>query len=599
MNFSHVSWKLSLRFRFAIILLSLASMASLPTIVAQAPPQTKKSAKAKAASKPAQSPAWQAVDEARKGNIDALTAYVKAHPADFDDAMIAYNTGFALETFIKDNAKDSAKLSGKLTPLADAFASVGPNGRTNFYWAIASSLRKNDALLPFAETIARKSVDEVTQADYMAAQLKEHQAYMKYLADAAAKAGKPKPEESPFDEQESLDRYRGDMSRRLTILGKIEIKLDEKKAAESDLTRAVEMNSNSDALLNLAHLAADRGDKPESLRIFTRAYLRGQLKANEIDEFKKLYFELHPGDEASLHQYLNAEYDKSFHNPADATPYHPDPQRSDRAVLLEIFTGAGCESCVSVDLSADAMLERYSRNELVTLFYQTSAPTDDPLSNKTVGLREDFYQTHRSAPHTFIDGQEIQAEGESEKTKEIDAKLMGIVDKNLDAAPAAQLHVDATRNGNQVHVKVTGTSEKLPKTARLQIMLVEKEVDYSGENGLRYHPMVVRAGANRTDDNTGYPVTASTISQDSDFDLDQVTADNLKWYDDYLTALRKRLPPSFEIDGFKEKKNVMNWDKLAIVAFLQDDKTKQVLQSIYVPVQSGNTTAEVDANHAH
>src|SRR5581483_2871743 len=334
------SRRLSLLVRFVLVPFLVFGMGSLSAPAAQDSHPAKKQSSAAKPSAPAQSPAWEAVGALRKGDIDTLTAYVKAHPAEFDDAMIAYNSGFALESFIKDNLNDTAKLSSKLVPLADAFGTVNPNGRTNFYWALSGTLLKHDVLLPFAETLARKSVDDITEPEFIAAQKVEHQNYVKYLADKAAKEGK-KPEEAPFDEQEAVGRYQRDMARRLTILGKIEIKLDEKKAAEADLTRAVAINSNSDALLHLARLAGERGDKSESVRFFTQAYLRGQLKATEIDEFKHLYFELHPGDEASLDQYLNAEYAKSFHNPAVSTPYQPDPHRSNRAVLLEVFTGAG------------------------------------------------------------------------------------------------------------------------------------------------------------------------------------------------------------------------------------------------------------------
>jgi hypothetical protein len=238
------------------------------------------------------------------------------------------------------------------------------------------------------------------------------------------------------------------------------------------------------------------------------------------------------------------------------------------------------------------MLRRYSRNELVVLLYQTNAPSADPLSNKTGQLREDFYQTQHSAPHTFIEGQEISAEGEAPSTQPVFEKLTAAVDKQLDTPGDADLHVLASRTDNQIHVEVRGTAKNASQTARLQIMLVETEVTYSGENGLRYHPMVVRASANRTADSTGYAISNENFTRDYNFDLTQVSAENLKWYDEYIEALKKRLPPDFEVGGFREKKNIVNPAKIAIVVFVQDDKTKHILQSSYSAVKDTKSVGE-------
>ncbi len=80
-----------------------------------------------------------------------------------------------------------------------------------------------------------------------------------------------------------LRRYQGEMSRRLTILGDVDLRLDHKQAAENALKRAIESSPNSSALLNLSKIAASRGDNSEALRFFTAPYLRGELKAAQID----------------------------------------------------------------------------------------------------------------------------------------------------------------------------------------------------------------------------------------------------------------------------------------------------------------------------
>lgn len=591
-----------LKFRSALrrtaVLLSLAfSLLSLMPLTAQ----TNSKGQGKPAQKvaPERAPVWQAIDAARKLDLDTLIAYVKAHAAEFDDSMIAYNAGFALEPFIKNNLDNTAKLQAKLTELESAFASVPPNGRTNFDWALARSLLKHDALLPFAEKVARRSTEDIPESEYVAAERREHDHYAEVVAKRAKDQGKPAEAPKPFDEQDATSRYKMDMSRRYTVLGDVEAKLGHDDAAERDLQHALDFKSNSDALRNLANLALKHGDKSRALTLYTAAYLRGQLDKDQVADFKHLYFELHPGAPETIERYLDTEYDKTFTIPAKYATYKATHNRTDSVALAEIFTGAGCESCVAVDLAIDAMLQQYSRNDLAVLLYQTSAPTDDPLSNRTVELREDYYQTQRSAPHTFLQGQEIPVEGEAPQTQAVLDTLDKKVDQILDRPSGAELHVTAVRNEDNVEVEVKGDAKDLPSPAHLQVMLVETEVTYSGENGLRYHPMVVRASANRTDNSTGYPIAGATFTRNCTFDLQQITTDNLKWYGDYLQALKKRLPPDFPMPGFREEKNKMNPNKLAVVVFLQDDKTKQVLQSAYQSISTNSSTREAGSANAN
>jgi len=108
-------------------------------------------------------------------------------------------------------------------------------------------------------------------------------------------------------------------------------------------------------------------------------------------------------------------------------------------------------------------------------------------------------------------------------------------------------------------------------------------ISYSGENGLRFHPMVVRNLARPADAQPyGFAINAAQPAKvDHIFDLDQISAANLKYYDDYLADLKQRTG----IDAtFKEKRYIINPERLSIVAFVQDEKTRQILQAVYLKV---------------
>jgi hypothetical protein len=110
---------------------------------------------------------------------------------------------------------------------------------------------------------------------------------------------------------------------------------------------------------------------------------------------------------------------------------------------------------------------------------------------------------------------------------------------------------------------------------------VEDELRYSGENLVRIHPMVVRSLAGKGSfilKPNGPTVVEYT------FELEKISAE-LKAY------LRE-----YEVNGdygpmqFKEHKYKIDKMNLSVVALVQDEVTKRVLQSAYSPVKPRATT---------
>src|SRR5205085_8656940 len=71
------------------------------------------------------------------------------------------------------------------------------------------------------------------------------------------------------------------------------------------------------------------------------------------------------------------------------------------------------------------------------------------------------------------------------------------------------------------------------------------------------------------------------------FDLDSVTAENLRYYDEWPVERNKEVnariggDADFDVGKFKEQRHLINPNHLSVVAFLQDNKTKAILQAVY------------------
>jgi hypothetical protein len=128
----------------------------------------------------------------------------------------------------------------------------------------------------------------------------------------------------------------------------------------------------------------------------------------------------------------------------------------------------------------------------------------------------------------------------------------------------------------------------------VQILLVEKEIRYLGENGIRFHPMVVRALGGEAGE--GYAIDAGGKGTfEASFDLDAISKDIKKQLDEY--EAKGHRGESFQ---FTAKKYQIDRDNLAVVAFVQDNKTRHVLQAGYVDLGragGANPTTEANGNN--
>jgi thiol-disulfide isomerase/thioredoxin len=436
---------------------------------------------------------------------------------------------------------------------------------------IADALLTNKVLLNDAEKYAKSSVDAMNQGQFIADQKAQ---FAKRTAAVKTEEDRPKP---PTD-QELVKRFNQSRANRLATLGRIEFELGKTAAATTLLTEAHAADRDQPgAEGTLGEIALQKGDNAQALEYLVAARLAGQSGASTIAALSSAFSKTHNGTLAGLDEMLDAEYRKRFPEPLHPEAYQPSAKRSDRLVLAEVFTGSGCPPCVGADLAFDAAMERYSRKELAVVMYHEHVPRPDPMTNSDTQARLKYYAVG-GVPTYFIDGGKVDYKGAGrDETKSVWEHIQKPIEKELDSPAEDKIDVQASVLDNSVKVRATVAAVKTEsKDLKVHVLLLEKELTYSGENGIRFHPMVVRAMGGKDDD--GFALDpANPASVEQSWDLDTISASLKTQLDDY--EAKGHVGNSFK---FIEKKYQIDRGNLAVVVFVQDSKNKHVLQTAFV-----------------
>ena len=270
-------------------------------------------------------------------------------------------------------------------------------------------------------------------------------------------------------------------------------------------------------------------------------------------------------------------------------PFKPDEYKgrkgkSDRAVLVELFTGAECEPCVAVDLAFDALGRTYKPTEVVLLQYHAHIPGPDPLVAKDGAARMDFYNKKdddKSTPQLFVNGK-LDPTGGGGQTRMARLKYQAYretIDELLEKPATVKLSTTAALKGDELTIKATVADlEKPGEKVSLRFALAEERVRYQGGNGVRYHHSVVRAMPGGP---KGFPLPKSSAEQTVTVKLEDVRAANNKALDEFLDAL-KRAGAEYNFSA-----RPMALKNLKVVAFVQNDETNEVLHAVQVEVDAG------------
>jgi hypothetical protein len=259
-------------------------------------------------------------------------------------------------------------------------------------------------------------------------------------------------------------------------------------------------------------------------------------------------------------------------------------------VLAELFTGAECGPCVASDLAYDNLLFYYPSQVLAVLVYHEHIPGPDPMTNPDTQARMDGYYSReivQGTPTSIIDGDDYSVGGGPAAAASGRFGLYAwSIERALQAAPAVTLDLQASRRGRTVSARATVNPAKgvslEGRRLRLRLALAEKVVHYTGSNGVAEHRMVVRSLPGGPD---GIEVnTKGRTRTDQRVELSAREQELLAYLTEYeqdpANAGRFR-----NGGGFKAKTNTIADGGLVVVAFVQDEVTREVLQTAIVEVR--------------
>jgi hypothetical protein len=255
-------------------------------------------------------------------------------------------------------------------------------------------------------------------------------------------------------------------------------------------------------------------------------------------------------------------------------PFAGRKAQSDRAVLVELFTGAQCRPCIAADLAFDALGRTYKPNEVVLLQYHLHIPAPDPLTNADAEARAEFYGID-STPSIFFSGKAgPPGGGSSDDAPERYREYRSAAEPVLEKPARAKLQASAEKKGTKVAITAEVTDlDKPGEQVRLRLALVEERVHYIGANRLPQHHGVVRA---LPGGNAGFALKDKSTKHSVTIDLDDLRKALKKYLDDFTA----------EKAPFPGRQPALDFKNLRVVAFVQDDKSKEVLQAVQVEVKA-------------
>lgn len=485
--------------------------------------------------------------------IAALEKFQRDFPK--SDAYDAAGRGI-LSTLIKKMPEDQARIARQAKAILKR---TKPAERPSLYIGFAGDYATAGILLKDAEDYARRSLKGYTEARFFAAER------------AHVKKGEPAPSEA-----EMRSEFQENLASRQAVLGRVLVKRGKAAEGRPLLEQAYAANPHSlNVAETLGDLALKAGDDARAFDYFTMARLTGRASKPAIESFAALYRKQHGGSDAGMAEYLDREYARRLPNPVKVERYRPDAARTHRVVLAEVFTGSGCPPCAGADLAFDAAMERYTRDELAVVMYHQHIPRPDPMVNPDSEARAKAYRV-RAVPTYAIDGETKVGGGTRAMAPGVYAEFNPKIEKSLTAKQQAIVKVRGSVNGGEVKVHaVVDEIESEAEELELVIVLVEKEVRFNGENGVRFHPMVARA--------------VKTFSIDSDepepidhtFDLPAAT-------EAALQNIEKAEAKGYRGDPyqFAEKKHQIDATDLGVVAFVQEKESHRVLQAAWTDLSA-------------
>jgi hypothetical protein len=497
-----------------------------------------------------------------QAKLDALRKFQKDYPKSVYSGSIDLEV---LEVLAKNFPSRAAEIN---TEIEIVLKNDEQGSRSDM---VASYLAENDALLARAEKYENQALRRLGDE-------------AKYTADTKSyyQANKiPIPDEKKIHEY-----YLGTRARYRATLGGIYVKEGKTEEGQAMLKESFQQDpSDYHIASQLAAIELKAGHDAAAFDYLVPARLNGNTNVEDEQKLERLYKKTHGDSLAGFQEYLDQRYEQLYPEPTKPELYTPGASRSDRVVFAELITGAACPPCVGADIGMDQVIQHYSRKDVVVLASHRQSPRPDPMANWSSIKQSNLYDI-KGIPSVIVDGVPMTAfvGGLREGYKTAYDNINAAVEKELEAPSEAAITVSASLQGDAVQVHATAERVKNPSAdVRLQIALVEQRIRYNGENGIRFHSMVLRNLANLEKD--GFAIQADGATNvDYSFDVAKISRE-LKSYLEYYQENNDR----YGKFKFVEFKDAIDANNLAVVAFIQDSKTKHILQSSFVNVSGASS----------
>jgi len=498
-------------------------------------------------------PEQKAYDEARRikdplKKIDALDKVIKDYPEKFQATMARNDL---LDVYVKNFPTQTDKIRAAAERIFEP-AKPSPVALGSTYLNVATRLMDAGVMLDWAEELATKG--------------------------------------SAMYDEEMSKNLRRQRARSQDTLGRIYLKQGKDKLAQRFLKQALTNDPDiTTPMVGLGTLAERAGKHKDAVEYFTSAAVKSPLKKADRETMEAAYRATHNNSLNGLDDLLDSKYRK-LNAGLHFDHYQTSAKRTSRTALAELFTGSGCGPCVAADLGFDGLLDRYKRQDLVVLVYHMHIPLPDPMTNQTTMDRGKYYGVP-GTPTPVVDGLRLPSAGGSrEMTKGFYDRVNPKIESELESPAQAQIALTGSIAGDVVKANVVVDQVKAASPdLRIQLALAEEEVRYTGENGIRFHPMVVRSLGGK--DANGFTLAASgPTTVEWTFDVKAMSDQLKKYLDDYEKAGHRG-----DTFTFLDKKYQIDPNNLSLVAFVQDMKTKTVLQTVYLKLNAAAMTSATAA----
>lgn len=302
------------------------------------------------------------------------------------------------------------------------------------------------------------------------------------------------------------------------------------------------------------------------------------------DLLKDLY-KKRTGSEDGFAEYVDEVHRRRFQDIVEEAkskvPPPIDAKNDKRPALVEIMTGMFCPPCVATTVAAMALEQQYPPERVIVLSYHQHIPGPDALANSDNEERLTYYQGQGN-PMVYVNGQQIDGiAGLLQQGGMAYSVMRNVVDQYLASPGLGTIDLQTTLADGAF--TVTANATDLPAPAldglRLRVAIAEEQVDMKAPNGIRSHHMVVRemlGGAK------GAAPRRGELSFSHKMTIDELR----KHVSDYLN--------SYEAGSrfnFPEKPLLM--EKLRVVAWVQDERSRAVLVAASVPLGESTVVAAI------